>query len=245
MQPLVTVLVPMHNSTKFIQPCLFSILNQTHQNLQVLALNDRSTDDTADKAMRFSFDPRFNLVKVKGGWIVPTLAEGSTLARGKYICVVDADDMLCLTAIEKCVAALEAAPEASFVYTNYVEWTPDTIKKGHRCDFEYSHGQLLRRFVTFHFRLIPTEKFREVGGFDVRLKFADDYDLCLRLAEVGPVLRIREYLYLYRIHGNNTSIVHKVEANQWGRFVRERGRYRCLDKGLGPVWMEGVETVSR
>ena len=104
-----------------------------------------------------------------------------------FLCQLDADDMLASGALRICIENLKSNPGASFLYTDCLEvddfGTP--IKIGGRSLIEYTEVNSLIQFIPFHLRLIRRESFDRIGGYDARLKYAGDYDISLKLSEVG------------------------------------------------------------
>lgn len=108
----VTVIVPMYNVEKYIEPCLRSLLDQTFKDFEVIAVDDCSTDRSAAIAKKFSveFDGRLSVLKTKKNNGAPGIPRNLALksARGKYISFLDSDDLLTPTALEELVSIAEA-----------------------------------------------------------------------------------------------------------------------------------------
>jgi len=218
---LVSIVMAAYNAEKYIAMAIGSVLRSTHTNIQLIVVDDGSTDQTYKEAEQFAEDKRLVLCKKKHSGITDTLIEASALAAGKYIGVVDDDDILHADAIKLCVAALEKEPKASFVYTDHadIEDNGEYRCVGSRCKEDYSYRRLLERFITHHFRLVDRQKFYAVGGWNDLFKYAVDYDLCLRLAELSDPVRVRRILYYYRRHSGNSSKIYKEQQDKFARLA--------------------------
>ena len=110
-------------------------------------------------------------------------------SRGRYIGILDSDDLLEPTALEETASILESRPEFGMVYTDHVVIDSNGQRRGigRRCQIPYSKDRMLLDFMTFHFRLIRMEVFTQIGRFDETYPLAMDYDLCLRIAEVTEI----------------------------------------------------------
>lgn len=132
-----------------------------------------------------------------------------------FLCQVDADDWLAPGALRICIQQLEANPRASFLYTDCLEvdehGTP--IQIGGRSLNEYTEMNSLTQFIPFHLRLVRRNYFDRVGGYNANLKYTGDYDISLKLAEVGEVGYVNRPLYFYRIHSQNSSFANFQEVN--------------------------------
>lgn len=92
--PLVSIIVPIYNVEKYLDRCLKSIKNQTYSNIQVIMINDGSTDSSELVAKKYLFDSRFTLLDKSNGGLSSARNVGINNANGEYICFVDSDDYI-------------------------------------------------------------------------------------------------------------------------------------------------------
>lgn len=104
---LVSVIVPVYNVEMYIEECLDSIVNQTYQNLQIIVVDDGSTDESNKKVRPYLSDLRVQLIKQANIGLSGARNTGLEAANGKYVLFVDSDDYLVLEAIEELVDGLE------------------------------------------------------------------------------------------------------------------------------------------
>ena len=140
----------------------------------------------------------------------------------EYLCQVDADDYLPPRALLTASALLAQHPTASFLYTQCIEVdhfdTP--LGLGHRAMVPFDYDKHLVAFMTFHLRLLRASYYEGVGGYSSDFKYAGDFDLSLRLAEVGDVVFLDQPLYFYRLHKSSAS-------QQWLSSVNDEALLAC------------------
>lgn len=135
-------------------------------------------------------------------------------ARGRYLCQLDADDWLEGDAVSRCRQAIEAKPHCPFVYTDCheVDAREERLGLGQRSRVPYSPLVELVQFIPFHLRFIRRGAYVQAGGYGTDFLYSGDYDLALRLAELGPPHHLPLPLYNYRIHGDNTSRLQRQQT---------------------------------
>ena len=146
----------------------------------------------------------------------------------QYLCQLDADDYLPPNALSLCLESFKKNPYLSFIYTQCITIDEEGAPLGldrHAAE-PYSSERLLISFITFHLRLINRYKYDLVGGYDETFKYAGDYDLCLRLSEVGDIMHISRPLYYYRVHKNSASQRHKNDVFNESLIASQRALIR-------------------
>lgn len=130
MRPLVTVIVPIYNNEKDIVVCVNSLLQQSYDNLQIILVDDGSTDESYEVCKGFQ-DSRITLLQKDNGGAASARNYGLTYAKGKYIYFLDSDDYLENTAIEKLVCVAEKAKADCVIFEghNYTEEKDLKVKK--------------------------------------------------------------------------------------------------------------------
>ena len=116
-------------------------------------------------------------------------------SNSEYLCQLDSDDYLAPKALSKCLSAFHQNQKLSFVYTDCIDIDADGSPLGmdSHSTIPYSRDALLTSFMTFHLRLISRAKYQLIGGYDDQFKYCGDYDLCLRLSEVGEVFHLNRH----------------------------------------------------
>lgn len=214
MQPLVTIVTTYYNRAGFLKETLRSLQLQTLTDWEVILWNDGSTDNSEEIAREISeMDSRFRLFGGERVGHAQSLVRACAEAQGRYIGILDSDDLLEPTALEETAAVLESRPDIGMVYTDHVVIDGNGQRRGigRRCQIPYSKDRMLLDFMTFHFRLIRMEIFTQVGRFDETYPLAMDYDLCLRIAEVTEIEHLSAPLYRYRVHRDSLSHQKRLE----------------------------------
>jgi hypothetical protein len=126
--PNVSIVVPLYNQGRFLGEAIPSILNQTHLNIEIIIVDDGSTDDSLQTARDLILaypDRRITILTHPNKGKGFTRNRGVSESTGKYVCILDADDMLASTYLEEAVGLLEANPETGWI-------TPLTLQFGQR-----------------------------------------------------------------------------------------------------------------
>lgn len=220
---LVSVILPVYNAREFVQDSIASILNQSYKNLEVIIIDDASTDNSLAIIRQFS-DPRIKVViNSTNQGLAKNLNYGMKLAKGKYIARMDADDIALATRIEAQVAFLEKNPSILGCGTQYkilgsnssstLPLTNDEIR------FSVLRG--LNPFCHPSVVFRSTDLIKYSLRYDDKIKYAQDYELWTRACLVAEMSNIDSVQILYRRHPHQVSETKKdeqiatlVEANQ-------------------------------
>lgn len=137
-QPLVSVLVPIYNVEKFLDQCLGSLAKQTYQNIEVICINDGSTDSSRDIIESYlQNDKRFRVVDKPNSGYGDSMNHGLDAATGKYISILESDDWLEPDAIEYMVGEAEQY-QLEFLKCNFwLYWAEPTAKTAYRHNFYF------------------------------------------------------------------------------------------------------------
>lgn len=239
--PLISVIMTAYNTEKYIETAITSVIDQTYPNWELIIWNNGSTDETPTIARHYAQqDKRIRLEHSPHQPYSHALPKACALARGKYMGCLDSDDKLAPTALQETVGFLENNPHVGMVYTNYIVMDSEgkPLGLGHRCQVPYSPEQLLVSFMTFHFRLLRREVFDAVGGIDIELQTACDYDLCLKISEIAEIRHLKKPLYYYR---KNLQGISSLQSN---RQVKESelAIKRALERrGLAEDWQLEID----
>lgn len=225
-KPLVTVLIPVYNRPDIVK-AIESVINQTYDNLEILIMDNASTDETVD-AIKAIKDDRIRLVinEVNLGQ-TGSMNRGLDLAKGKYIARLDSDDIALPTRIEKQVQFMEEHPDYALCGSwvqgideedrlQFVVNTP-TTDKGLRfiqtlfCGMY--HPTAMMRTATLRANKIYYNK---------NIKIAEDYDMWGRILKFGKGLNLGEVLVYYRRSSQNDSRIHADIARKEAKDIRIR-----------------------
>jgi glycosyltransferase involved in cell wall biosynthesis len=205
--PLVSVVIPTHNRAHWVGEAVDSVLAQTYPNLELIVVDDGSTDNTRERLL--SYGDRLTYVHHPHGQVA-ALNLGIARARGKYIALLDDDDAWLPDKLRLQIPVLEESPDIGFVGTDmYITDASGTILD--RWGKPPSIPETFEGLVEENILGAPSVVFRkdlfdQVGGFDGSLPTTQDYDLWLRLARVSRFVCLDVPTVKWRIHGKNKHL---------------------------------------
>lgn len=209
----VSVVMPVYNSSLFLDESIQSILNQTFENFELLLTDDGSTDDSLEKIKQYS-DSRIRLiVHEKNMGLIFTRNEAVKQAKGKYIAFLDSDDIAIPERLEKQVAFLEKNADFGMIGG----WVKTIDEKGIITDntFIYTAKPEEIPIILIFNNYFGTSSVMlrksclPENPFEKEFPVAEDYNLWIRIAENYKVGNLQEFLIHYRMHGGNISQVRK------------------------------------
>ncbi len=149
--PTVSVIIPTYNFGHFIEDAVASVLDQDVPGVEVIIVDDGSIDDTAERLSRMT-DPRLRTARLPHGGVGAARNHGLSLARGRHIAFLDADDQWRPGKLARQIALLESEPDVGFVFTNFVRFNERGFHKETQFD-------LVPELAT-----LPSRPSREGGG---------------------------------------------------------------------------------
>lgn len=207
MEPLVSVIIPTYNRAAMISRTIENIFAQTYARVELIIVDDGSTDDTQAKLS--AFGDRLQIIAQPNSGPAVARNRGAAAARGEIIAFQDSDDLWKPTKLAQQVALLSEYNVATCCLCNAVmgvrggkEWTSfddSLIDPLNRKGLWLNVSEVLAtRFVLFNQAVAIRRKvFEKVGGFREDLRYLEDYDLPLRLSLEGPWAFIQEPLIIY------------------------------------------------
>ena len=219
---LVSVIVPCHNSACFLADTLASIRAQTHPAVETILVND-GTDNPRDLQLLRALGGTVNRYIEQPHLGLPAARNTAfRAASAEYVVPLDADDLLAPAYIAECLAAMEAHPEASFVYTDYK--TFGDVRYTERLPDYNLFVSLHLNIVTPSAVLIAKRAWEQAGGYDESMTMGyEDWDFWLRLADHDCFgLRLPRVLFHYRkregsmftiAHTHHDALVKRIRAN--------------------------------
>ena len=206
--PLVSIYIPAYNCSKYIVRCVESALNQTITDLEVCICDDGSTDDTLRILQEhYANHPRVRFISQKNKGIGSASNTAVRLCRGFYIGQLDSDDFLEPDAVELCLDEFRKDLSLACVYTTNrnIDREGNLISNGYNWPI-YSREKLTSAMICHHFRMFTARAWNLTEGFNESISNAVDYDMYLKLSEVGPFKHINKICYNRVLHGENTAI---------------------------------------
>ena len=212
--PYVTVLIPVYNAMPFLPSALESILQQTLQDISVLIIDDGSTDGSATYLSQIN-DPRVRVIKVPHQGLGSVLNVGLEACQTEFLARMDSDDLSLPNRLRDQLAFMQenskiAAVGTQFKYIGSCSTAPSPVLPLHHdeiCAY-LLRGHLSLVHATLMFR---TTVLRSIGGYRIN-GGGEDWDLFLRLSEVGQLVNLLDVHYLWRQHNANSDLKRLMEA---------------------------------
>jgi glycosyltransferase involved in cell wall biosynthesis len=229
-RPEITVIVPIYNGSAYLAETLQSILSQTFTNYELLAIDDGSTDDSADIVRSFK-DDRIRLIQTRNTGLCHALNLGIAEAQAPYIARSDQDDVSFPDRLERQLRVMEDHPEALGVFSYVTKlgskhtWSNTdkyVIAPGKLKEYQPIEEGCLEPSTIF----IRTAALRSIGGFRQAYYPVDDWDMECRLAQVGRVLIMCEPLVAYRFHVNANTYRVYAEMRNKTRWTKDSYKRR-------------------
>lgn len=213
--PVVSIIIPTYNCALYIAETIASVLNQSFKDIELIVVDDGSTDATRDIVA--SFGQPVRLVTQANAGVCVARNRGISEAAGKYICLMDHDDYWFPHKLARQISILEQQPETGVVYSSFILWhrdestgqfpSPDSFDLNTYLDDtvpEFS-GWIYHQFLIDCWMLTSTAMFRaeifdQCGLFDESLPYSEDWDLWLRISRSYPFAQLRRPTTLYRQH---------------------------------------------
>jgi len=232
-KPLVSVLIPVYNAGDYLRSSIQSIISQTYSNLEILIIDDGSTDGCMDSIADLN-DSRIRIITQKNAGKSAALNHALQELSGTFYAIQDADDISYPQRIERQVECMLENPELAAVFTGH-----DIILGQRRIAPTFSgksigecrHGIEQFRMPTHDatpmFRVSLVRNY----CFEPSLQYGEGLDYILRVGEHHPMLVLAECLYSYRIHFDSLMTKNFLQRKQMIRNVQERA---CERRGLNP-----------
>lgn len=234
--PVVSIIVPNYNYSRYIDTRMESILNQTFQNFEIILLDDCSTDNSVQQLEKYRCNPKvsyFEINTINSGSPFRQWEKGISHSRGKYIWIAETDDLAESTFLEKTVAALEANPQAVVAFTGSViidengnpsgkdwdKWRGAKTRRGWNAfdGREYIIHNLFWKNYIYNASMALFRRNAYSPSLlaeSITMRNAGDWMFWTKLASLGNVIEVYEKLNRFRRHSTSTT----VEGDRSGKI---------------------------
>ncbi|MHB8206955.1 glycosyltransferase family 2 protein [Mucilaginibacter sp.] len=226
MCPLVSVIMPVYNCEAFVAEAIESILHQTCSDLELIIVDDCSTDNTTQVISKYNDDRIVFIKKEKNTGFISSLNMAIEISKGGFLARMDGDDVSHHARLAKQVRFLMTNPDIVLCGTWYQLMASEEIIKN-PADFEDIKISLLDFCALGH----PTVMFRKDFltanklTYDPQFYPAEDYELWTRISAIGKIANIPEVLLFYRTHENQVS--NKEQLRQVSRSYQCKVKMMC------------------
>ncbi len=202
---LVSVIIPCYNAEYFISETITSVLTQSYTNIELIIINDGSTDNSEKEILAFD-DNRVHYFKIKNQGVSKARNIGVSYAKGEFLAFLDADDLFDLNNLEQKTDYLNTYKEIGLVHS--LEQIFDHITKKNIKITEGKKGNVLNDLLEMNSTVIHSPAsilmrhslFADIGGFDENLSTSADWEFWVRVAKNTKIGLINVPLIKYRVH---------------------------------------------
>lgn len=229
---LVSIVLPVHNGERYLRESVESCLGQTHQDIELIVVDDASTDSTADIVRSYD-DPRIRLITNPENMGLPaSLNAGFAVATGEFYTWTSDDNFYAPDGIAALLEALLSHPKAGLVYGSFHLIDEEGRVIGKKvCP---PPAYLPRENVVGAYFLYRRQVAEVVGPYDPAMRLAEDYDYWLRVYRRFAILRCEADGYYYRVHSASlTGTSRERDILEVARLARRKHvtmpkKLRCL-----------------
>lgn len=244
-QPLVSVVIPAYNCAPYIAEAVQSVLKQDYPAIEVIVVDDGSTDGT-DKVLQ-AMSSEIRVIRQANAGPAKARNRGVAAARGEFVAFLDGDDVWLPGKLRAQMDYLLAHPEVDICFTRFSFWhiNPDKTfpplsqyadyRPGCGIDKECSgllyNDLLLDSVICIITVVMRRSAFEYLNGFDETLRVGEDYHFWLRSSRKFQAHKIAATFALYRLHGDNTTVRPRTSNNEYEvleRVLKEFGDSNTL-----------------
>ena len=203
--PLVSVIVPAYNAERYLREAVDSALRQTHERLEVVIVDDGSTDGTPALADGFAAaDPRVRVFHQPNGGLSAARNAGLAVARGDLVCFLDADDVFLPDKLERQRSFLDLFPGCDLVFSDFYvgdeQLTPGFLVCTRPPPVPMRELLAYGNWFGPMSPLLRARLAEKVGGFDEHLRASEDWDYWVRASRCGTFSYLPGPVAVYRAH---------------------------------------------
>ena len=241
-EPLVSIIMCAYNAGHFLPPAIRSALEQTYGNIELLVVDDGSTDDSVEAARQQTSDSRIRWFHQENAGKPAAMNLALQHAEGDFYALQDADDLSRPRRIERLVTAMQEHPDVAAVFSGH-----DLILDGRHmaetsraksteeCRRDIERMAMPAHDPTAMYRMSLVRDFE----YDVTLRIGEGYDYILRVGEQYPMIVVGECLYSYRIHWESLCRANPVQRQS---LMRKAQAKTCERRGICPEeWIASLQ----
>lgn len=211
--PLVSVVIATYNMGAYLPLAIKSVLDQTYKNLEILVIDDGSTDDTAKVLHPFLKDAQIRYIYQTNGGQACAKNRGAQESRGEFVAFLDADDIWIPSKLEEQIPLFFCSGSVGVVFSQYIEIDAEGVL-GKSVNSGFSRGQvsgplLIFNFIGFSTSVVRKQCFDCLGYFREDLDMGIDYELWLRFSARYEFDYVDRPLVYYRVWPGQMSKNHQ------------------------------------
>lgn len=229
---LITVYVVNYNYGKYIDRCIGSILKQTYKNIELIIIDDGSTDNSKETLQKYKNIKKIKIIYQKNKGLNITNNIATKLSTGKYIIRVDADDWLREDAISSLYDEILKDKKIAMVFSNYYEVDVNGEIQNEYKRYNFDKVNILDKPAHGACSLIDKKKLLTVGGYNENLNCQDGYDLWFKFISKYKFKHINKSLFFYRQHPESLSKNKKkiliARSKIYKSITKKQKKFNCI-----------------
>lgn len=232
---LVTVIIPAYNRVNYIEDTVRSVLSQTYENIELIVVDDGSSDGTFEILKKFEEEGNLRLMfhpgRINKGQSA-AINVGLKASKGEFVAILDSDDLFAPHKLKSQVDYLNANEDIGLVYGKGIAIDGSG---NHLYDIEYGGKEKLNDpgsilldcyFLLPQNSLVRRSVYQTVGLFEEKFRAGQDHDMLIRIAEKAKIAYLPEVFFYYRRHDSSISTNGQTVRWQTGFEILRRARNR-------------------
>lgn len=203
---LVTIGIPVYNAAPFLRDTIISVINQTYKQIEIIIINDGSTDNSMEIAASFSDNRILIINDGENRGLISRLNQLVNVAKGKYFARMDADDIMFTDRIEKQLSCFIGREDIDVVYSDAISINEFNNVNGYKETKPFTSSEdILRKKTPIHPTILGTLEWFKCNPYDSNFFLLEDFELYLRTIDNSTYFGIKEPLLFYRETSNYNS----------------------------------------
>lgn len=219
-KPKISVLMSVYNGEKFISESINSILNQTYKDFEFIIVNDGSTDNTLSLINSFN-DSRIKVINQKNKGLTKSLNIGIKNSKAGLIARIDADDFCDKDRLKLQYEFFKKTNLVLLGTLVYFKTNNSLIKSKYLTDEQIIESFKTKNPFSHSSVMFKKEEFLKIGGYNEKMKLAQDYDAWIRLSKTGKLSMINKHLVTIRLSSKSISRKKIVQQAYYGYIIRK------------------------
>lgn len=229
---LVSVVLPVYNQAHFLPAALDGVFAQTYPLLELIVVNDGSTDGTAQVLAHYRERHEFTVISQENQGLPRALNAGFARARGDYLTWTSSDNVMLPEMLTSLATALDNNPQVGLVYADFSLLDEDGHDLGLLTTAEYDPHLLLHANLVHCCFLYRRACMERVGGYDPAFRYSEDWEYWIRISRFYRMQRVPQMLYRYRFHRMSMTseierqTAHAMRYAEFAAHMRRRMPWR-------------------
>ncbi len=229
---LITVYITNYNYGRYIDKCIQSILKQTYKNIELIIIDDGSSDNSKENLKKYEKIKKIKIIYQKNKGLNITNNIAIKVSTGRYIIRVDADDWLREDAISSLYKEISKDKKIAIVFSNYYEVNTNGEIQNEYKRYNFDKVKILDKPAHGACSLIDKKKLLTVGGYNENLNCQDGYDIWFKFISKYKFKHVNKSLFFYRQHSESLSTnkkkILKARSKIYKSITQNQKEFNCI-----------------